>query len=94
MIAPAVNQLLTGKSGSTTAAGSNGQQDLTGFAAVSGLPWGILVVTPSSAAFAILNSLTERAAIYAALIILLSGIFGVFLVLGITRPLNRLMARY
>jgi PAS domain S-box-containing protein len=58
---------------------------------VPGLPWGIMVVTPSSAAFSILTSLTERAVIYAVLIILLSGIFGVFLVLGITRPLNRLM---
>ena len=88
----AVNQLLTGKSGSVAATDSNGKKDLTGFAAVSGLPWGILVVTPSSAAFAIINSLTQRAVIYTILIVLLSGIFGVFLVLGITRPLNRLIA--
>jgi signal transduction histidine kinase/HAMP domain-containing protein len=87
----AVNKLLAGGNGSLVTAGSNGQQDLTGFAAVPGLPWGIMVVTPSSAAFSILTSLTERAVIYAVLIILLSGIFGVFLVLGITRPLNRLM---
>jgi PAS domain S-box-containing protein len=59
---------------------------------VPGLPWGIMVETPSSAAFSILTSLTERAVIYTVLIILLAGIFGVFLVLGITRPLNRLMA--
>jgi signal transduction histidine kinase/HAMP domain-containing protein len=88
----AVNQLLTGKSGSLATTGSNGKQDLTGFAAVPGLPWGIMVETPSSAAFSILTSLTERAVIYTVLIILLAGIFGVFLVLGITRPLNRLMA--
>ena len=88
----AVSQLLTGGSGSLITTGSSGKQDLTGFAAVTGLPWGILVVTPSSAAFSILTSLTERAAIYTGLIILLSGIFGVFLVLGITRPLNRLVA--
>jgi signal transduction histidine kinase/HAMP domain-containing protein len=88
----AVNQLLSGKSGSLATTGSNGKQDLTGFAAVPGLPWGIMVETPSSAAFSILTSLTERAVIYTVLIILLAGIFGVFLVLGITRPLNRLMA--
>ena len=87
----AVSQLLTGRSGSLATTGSSGKQDLTGFAAVTGLPWGILVVTPSSAAFSILTSLTERAVIYAFLIVLLSGIFGVFLVLGITRPLNRLI---
>jgi PAS domain S-box-containing protein len=87
----AVSQLLTGGSGSLVTTGSNGKQDLTGFASVAGLPWGTLVITPSTAAFSILTSLTERAVFYAVLIVLLSGIFGVFLVLGITRPLNRLM---
>ena len=47
----AVSQLLTGRSGSLVTTGSSGKQDLTGFAAVTGLPWGVLVVTPSSAAF-------------------------------------------
>jgi signal transduction histidine kinase/HAMP domain-containing protein len=88
----AVSQLLAGGSGSIVTTGGNNKQDLTGFSAVPKLPWGIMVLTPSSAAFSILDSLTERASIYAALIVLLSGIFGVFLVLGITRPLNRLMA--
>jgi PAS domain S-box-containing protein len=88
----ALTKLMAGDSGSIVTNGSNNKQDLTGFAVVSGLPWGILVITPTGAAFAILDSLTERASVYAALIVLLSGIFGVFLVLGITRPLNRLMA--
>ncbi len=87
----AVNQLMAGNSGSLETTGSNGKMDLTGFAAVAGLPWGIIVITPSSAALAVLNSLTQRASIYAGLIVILAGIFGVFLVLGITRPLHRLV---
>ena len=88
----AINQVLAGGNGSLVTTGSNGKQDLTGFAAVTGLPWGILVITPSSSAYSILNSLMQRASIYVVLIVLLSVILGVLLVLSVTRPLNRLIA--
>ena len=87
----AVIHLLNAESGTIATTGSNGEADLTGFVPVTGLPWGIMVVTPSSSAFAILNTLTQRAVIYGVLILLIASVFGVFLLLGIIRPLRRLV---
>ena len=87
----AISSLMAGNSGSLEITDSAGKQVLTGFSPVAGLPWGIIVVTPSNTALAIINTLTQRASIYAGLIVILSGIFGVFLVLGIIRPLSRLV---
>ena len=87
----ATTLLLTGQRGAVETKSSTGERDLTGFAPVPNLPWGVTVVTPTSSALAILNTLTQKAAIFAGLIILVVAILGVFLVIGITRRLNRLV---
>ncbi len=87
----AVMRLLNGDSGTITSTGSNGVADLTGFVTAADLPWGIMVVTPSSTAFAILNTLTQRAILYGELILLAACILGVFLLLGIIKPLRHLV---
>jgi PAS domain S-box-containing protein len=87
----AVDRLIAGKNGVLETTGSGGKPDLTGFAAVPDLPWGIMVVTPSSTALSILNTLTQRAIIYGLIILVAACVFGMFLILGITRPLNKLV---
>ena len=87
----AIIQLFAGKSGAIATTPSNGEKDLIGFTTVTGLPWGVMVVTPNSTAFAILNTLTQKAIIYGVLIILASAILGGIFVLQITRPIRRLV---
>jgi PAS domain S-box-containing protein len=86
----AMTRLISGETNAVEESNSAGME-LVGFTPVSDLPWGIMVATPEKTAFAIINTLTQRAIIFGILIILAAGILGVFLVLGITRPLNRLV---
>ncbi len=87
----AVSRALAGERGTIETAGSAGELDLVGFAPVPDLPWGIFVSTPSKTALAIVNTLTQNASLYTGLIILLAAIFGVILMLGVSRPLSKLI---
>jgi PAS domain S-box-containing protein len=86
-----INRLLAGESGAAEATGSNGEPNLVGFAPVTDLPWGVMVVTPSKTALAIIDTLTQTAILFIGFAILLAAIVGVVLMLGVTRPLLRLV---
>jgi signal transduction histidine kinase len=87
----AISRALTGERGAIEAANNQGQMELTGFAPVTGLPWTVTVTTPSQAALSTVNALTRNAGLITAFIILLAAIAGIFLVIGVTRPLRRLV---
>jgi PAS domain S-box-containing protein len=87
----AVSRLISGQSGVIETTDNKGKSNLIGFVPVVDLPWGVMIVTPGSAAFAILNTLTQRAILFGGLILLAACILGVFLLLGIIRPLQHLV---
>ncbi len=86
----ATARLLAGESGAIETKNSSGEMVITGYATVPGLPWGVIVVTPSAAAFSLLKTLTQNSVMATALIILSASILTCLLVIGITRPLRRL----
>ncbi len=86
----AVNRMLAGESGSMEVTDSSGNQVLVGFTQVPGLPWGILVLTPSEQAFAVIDRLTLNAILATGLILLLTSVLGFIATRGVTRPLERL----
>ena len=87
----AISRLVSGQSGVIETTDNKGGSNLIGFAPVADLPWGVMIVTPGSTAFAILNTLTQRAILFGGLILLAACILGVFLLLGIIRPLQHLV---
>lgn len=87
----AIKRLLTGQSGAIETNNGAGEMELTGFAPVPDLPWGVIVVTPSKSALAIVNTMTQNASLYTILVILFAVIIGIILMLGISRPLRRLI---
>jgi signal transduction histidine kinase len=82
---------LFGDRGVTETINGLGAQELIGFAPVPDLPWEIMIITPSKTALALINTLTRHAGLYTGLIIVLAAFAGIFLVVGITRPLRKLM---
>jgi PAS domain S-box-containing protein len=87
-----INQrLLTGDRGVTEIINVQGEQELIGFAPVPDLPWEVMVITPSKSALSLVNTLTQNASLYTGLIILFAAIAGIILMLGVTRPLRRLI---
>lgn len=87
----ALDNLLTGKRGASETINSDKELDLIGFAPVADLPWGVMVITPSVSAFAVVATLSRNAALYTGIIVLLAAIMGVILVLSVTRPLRHLV---
>jgi signal transduction histidine kinase len=87
----AVKRLLTGERGTIETMSSAGELDMIGFVPVPDLPWGVMVITPSEKALAIVSTLTRNAIIYTGVIILFAIIVGIVLTLGVTRPLRRLV---
>jgi PAS domain S-box-containing protein len=86
-----VSRLLTGERGAIEIAGYSGELDLVGFTQVPDLPWAVLVSTPSKTALAIVSTLTQNASLYTGLIILFAATIGIFIMIGISRPIGRLL---
>jgi PAS domain S-box-containing protein len=87
----AVSRLLTGERGAIETNSNTGELELVGFAPVPDLPWGVMVITPSKTALATVRILTRNASLITGLIILIAAVVGVFLMLGISRPLKQLV---
>jgi signal transduction histidine kinase len=87
----AIERALAGQGGSLETIGSGGQMELAGIAPVSNLPWAILIITPGKSALAIVDSLTLKATLITLLFIIFGALVGIIFMLGITRPIRRLM---
>jgi PAS domain S-box-containing protein len=87
----AASRVLAGERGAIETMSSSGELDFIGFAPVPDLPWGVMVLTPSSTALAIVGSLTQTAIMYIVFIILFAAVLGGIFVFRITGPLKRLM---
>jgi PAS domain S-box-containing protein len=81
---------LTGARGIMETPSSSGEADVVAYSPVPGLPWTILVLQPSQTAFAVIGDLNRQSALIVILAILLVAIAGVFWMLQITGPLQRL----
>jgi signal transduction histidine kinase len=84
-------RVLAGERGAIETTSSTGESDLIGFAPVPDLPWGVMVISPSKTAMAIVQTLTQKAILFTGLIILLAAIIGSVFMLQITRPVRRLV---
>jgi len=87
----AVRRLLAGERSAIETVSSSGEKQLAAFASVPDLPWGVLVVTPSSTALAAIDTLTQQAILYTGIITLCAAIIAASLALGISRPIRRLV---
>ncbi len=87
----AVTRLLKGERGSIEATSSTGEQDLVGFSPVPGIPWGVLVITPSETALMPIDTLTRTTGLYAFIIILFASMVGGMFMLQVTRPIRQLV---
>ncbi len=87
----AVSRLLSGETGAIETANAIGELEITGFVALTDLPWGIMLVTPSASALAIFDTMIRNVLIASAIIVLFALVSGGALALGITRPFRRLV---
>ena len=87
----AVSRLLDGESAAVETTSSTGEPDLIGFSLVSGLPWGIMIITPSAAALAMVGTLTNNIILINGFIVMSAAIIGAIIILGITGPIRRLV---
>jgi len=86
-----INLMSSGESGGLEVTNSDGEKDLIGFAVLSNLPWGVMIVTPSETAFASISALTQTAGIISIVIVLITAVLGALFVLQITKPIQRLV---
>jgi PAS domain S-box-containing protein len=86
----AVKLVMAGQTGVIETTSSTGESDLIGFAQVSHLPWGSLVITPSATALSLIGTLQKNMGIMTGIIILVAGVFGALMAIGISRPLRQL----
>ncbi len=88
----AVNRMIAGESGgSIEIENRSGVTSFVAFTKVPNLPWGIMVITPSATALAVINNLTRNVLISSGFVILLAGALGVIMTRGVTRPLHLLI---
>jgi PAS domain S-box-containing protein len=87
----AISRALAGERGSKEIVSSTGERELIVFVPVPDLPLGVMVVTPSKSALSLVNTLTQNASLYTGFIVLFAAISGIILVLGVSRPLRRLI---
>jgi PAS domain S-box-containing protein len=88
----AVQRLISGERGTLETTSSSGELDLTAYAPVPDLPWGIMLLQPSATALGSVTALTRQAALLTILAILLATLLGVWWSLRVTGPLRRLSA--
>ncbi|MGI2335284.1 MAG: PAS domain S-box protein [Dehalogenimonas sp.] len=86
----AVTRLIAGGNGAIETTSSDGEENFIGFSQVPGLPWGVLVITPSATAMALIDTMTQSAVISNGLIILAISSLGIITVYNVIRPLRRL----
>jgi PAS domain S-box-containing protein len=87
---PAISRSMTGERGSMEVTNSAGELDLTAFAPVPGLAWGIFIQEPSAVAFAPVTTLTQRILLLMGAAILAAVALGAGMALHVIRPLRRL----
>ena len=86
----ATNQLLRGATGAIETKNSAGEWTLVSFAPVPDLPWGIMIVQPSSAVFAPVMGAARDGLMLMALVLLMAGVGAGWLARHVTRPLGDL----
>lgn len=86
----AVTRLLKGERGSIETADSGGELNLSSFAPVPGLPWGVLILQPSHAAFAPVAASARQSFLLMGLLLLVAAGISSWLAYNIRNPLYRL----
>ena len=86
----AANRMFEGRRGVMESHDSGGEQMLSSFTPVSGMPWGVLIQEPSSEAFAPVDQMVTRAIELVGVALLVALLAGLALAIRIVRPLRRL----
>jgi PAS domain S-box-containing protein len=86
----ATARLLAGERGAIETRSSSGELDLSVFTQVPHLPWGILILQPSEAAFSALTELTRSLTIIVSILTAVMMGFGVWLATRLTSPIRAL----
>ena len=87
----AAQRAISGERGTMETRSSSGELDLVAFAPVPRVPWAVLILDPTEAAFAPLNALTQRALLLIGVTMLIAAGLGVVLARTITRPVRQLV---
>ncbi len=86
----AVDRMLKGERGAIETTDSAGELNLAVYAPVPDLPWGIMILQPSKAAFAPIHEAARQGAFFIALLLVPSAVVSGLLARRVTRPLIRL----
>jgi len=86
-----INLMSSGESGGREITNQNGEKELIGFAPIPNLPWGVMIVTPSKAAFSSVSALSQTASILSVVIVLIVALLSGLFILQITRPIRLLV---
>jgi PAS domain S-box-containing protein len=87
----AFSQAAAGKRGTLETHSPSGEVELAAFGPVPRLPWSVVVLEPTKAAFAPVAALTSRALLWVGVVLLVALITSVLLARRITTPLGRLV---
>ncbi|HEY7220004.1 MAG TPA: response regulator [Candidatus Binatia bacterium] len=85
-----VDRMLKGERGAIETTDSAGEMNLAVYAPVPDLPWGIMILQPSKAAFAPISKTARQNALFIALFLLGSAVVSGLLAQRVTRPLVQL----
>ncbi|HEX9263490.1 MAG TPA: response regulator [Candidatus Binatia bacterium] len=88
----AVDRLLQGERGAMETTDSAGELSLAVYAPVPDLPWGIMILQPTKAAFAPINRAARENMLYIAILLVFTAIVTGVLARRVTRPLAHLRA--
>lgn len=88
----AVERMLKGNRGAMETTDSAGELNLAVYAPVPDLPWGILILQPSKAAFAPIVAAARQTLLFIAGLLVLTAVISGLLARRVTRPLVRLRA--
>ena len=86
----AVTRMTAGERGAIETRTSNGEPSIIGFTPVPDLPWGVMVITPTSSALAPMNKLIMMSILITIIFVLAVGLLGGIFMVRITRPLVKL----
>src|SRR5258706_14110314 len=86
----AVRRMLKGERGAIASTDSQGITNLAAFAPVPNMPWGVLILQPSEAAFAPVAASARQSMLLIAILLLPAAGISSWLTLQVTRPLVRL----
>jgi len=86
-----VDLMSSGQCGKREIINLNGEKELIGFAPMPDLPWGVMIITPGTAAFTAVSALSQTSSIISAIIILVVAVLSGLFILQITRPIRLLV---